>query len=62
MNPYIRFFGSVALALAILYFGVMFFMYLKTERTPPQDYPDFTPTELPVIPAWTPNPGERGKG
>jgi hypothetical protein len=59
MNPYIRFFGIIALAHFILWVGTM--LCLNTHQKKP-DYPEYTPTDPPVIPSWTPDPEERGKG
>ena len=42
----------------ILLAGVILLMPRKEKP----EYPTHTPTVLPTIPAWTPDPGEVGKG
>jgi hypothetical protein len=48
------------LAFAIPYVGVMLYVGIKKEQA--RDYPEWTPTELPRMPSWMPEPQERGQG
>lgn len=56
--------GTAWFAAIVITFAVaaLFWAYLQTERGEKQEYPEYTPTVLPTIPSWTPDPEERGKG
>ena len=48
---------ALLVALGLIAFAVW---AIPGEKKP--EYPKHTPTVLPTIPAWTPDPEERGKG
>jgi len=51
---------AIIAALLIAFAVVLFILAMPREEKP--EYPKHTPTVLPTIPAWTPDPGEYGKG
>jgi hypothetical protein len=62
LSPVVWVLFYALLSAAIVFALLLFLAGLDADRKEKAEYPKFTPTELPVIPSWTPDPEERGKG
>ena len=62
LSSVVRFLLYVLLFGAIVFAVLLFLAGLDADRKRNADYPSYTPTELPTVAPWTPEPEERGKG
>ena len=60
--PMLRFLITLAFVAAVIVVIGLGAAYFDTQRTKKVDYPEYTPTELPVIPSPTPLTADYGKG
>jgi hypothetical protein len=57
-----RILDRIAIAAALLVALALVLFILAMPRGEKPEYPPYEPTELPVLPSWTPDPDARGKG